>query len=79
VTPDGSATLAVPPGWTAAVEDAEEEAVEDAVDEGVLDEPLLPLLHAATAHASRAAVPTATVRASRDRRLFRNINCAPWL
>jgi hypothetical protein len=44
---------------------------------GVLDEP--PLLHAAIPTASTAAAPATAIRASRDLRLFRNIDCAPWL
>src|SRR5580698_600487 len=73
VTPEGSATRAVPPGAAAAVEDADAE-----VDELALVE-LDPLLHAAMPTASSAAAPATTTRARRDRRLFRNINCAPWL
>jgi hypothetical protein len=40
---------------------------------------LLLLLHAAIPSASRPAAPATAKRAMRDRRLFRNINCAPWL
>jgi hypothetical protein len=40
---------------------------------------LLLLLHAAIPTASRAAAPATAIRAMRGRRLFRNINCAPWL
>jgi hypothetical protein len=41
---------------------------------------LLPLLlQAAIPTASRPAAPATAPRASRDRRLFRYINCAPWL
>src|ERR1700689_2128347 len=72
VTPAGSATVALPPATAAAVD----EGVDD--DEGVLDGLLL-LLQAAMPTASRAAAPATATRARRGRRLFRNINCAPWL
>ena len=76
VTPAGSATVAVPPGEIAAVEDGED--VADVLLDGLLLLLLL-LLHAAMPSASRPAAPATATRAMRDRRLFRNINCAPWL
>jgi hypothetical protein len=75
VTPAGSATVAVPPGETAAVDDGAA-AADVLLDALVL---LLLLLHAAIPSASRPAAPATATRAMRDRRLFRNINCAPWL
>jgi hypothetical protein len=55
----------------------------EADDAGVLVVPLgvvlVELLHAAMPTASRAAAPATAARAMRGRRLFRNINCAPWL
>ena len=73
VTPAGSATVALPPATAAAVD----EGVDD--DEVLLDGLLLLLLQAAMPTASRAAAPATATRARRGRRLFRNINCAPWL
>jgi len=64
----------VPPGTAAAVEDADAE-VDELFPPAELDE----LLHAAMPTASRAAAPATATRATRGRRLFRNINCAPWL
>src|SRR5215467_1930696 len=72
VTPEGSATLAVPPATAAAVEDPE------ADEEVGLPAELDGLLHAAIPTASRAAAPATATRAVRVRRLLRNINCAPW-
>jgi hypothetical protein len=45
----------------------------------LLDGLLVLLLQAAMPTASRAAAPATATRAKRGRRLFRNINCAPWL
>jgi hypothetical protein len=73
VTPAGSATVALPPATAAAVD----VGVDD--DEVLLDGLLLLLLQAAMPTASRAAAPATATRARRGRRLFRNINCAPWL
>src|ERR1700722_4307761 len=75
VTPAGSATVALPPATAAAVEDGAVEA-EDVL---VLLDGLLLLLQAAMPPASRAAAPATATRARRGRRLFRNINCGPWL
>jgi hypothetical protein len=77
VTPAGSASVALPPATAAAVEDGAVEADEE--DVLLLDGLLLLLLHAAMPTASRAAAPATATRARRGRRLFRNINCAPWL
>jgi hypothetical protein len=78
VTPAGSATVAVPPGEIAAVEDGED--VADVLLDGLLLLLLLLLLlQAAIPSASRPAAPATATRAIRDRRLFRDINCAPWL
>jgi hypothetical protein len=79
VTPAGSATVAVPPAWTGAVEDGEDEADVLVLVDGPVLLLLLLLLHAAIPSASMPAAPATATRASRDRRLFRNINCAPWL
>src|ERR1700684_419457 len=77
VTPAGSATVALPPATAAAVDSGWPVADEDEVL--LFVGLLLLLLQAAMPTASRAAAPATATRARRGRRLFRNINCAPWL
>jgi len=71
VVEGGSAIFTVPPATLFPVAVADPEAPADE---------LLPLLlHAAMPNASSAAAQAAATDARRGCRLFRNIECAPWL